>query len=384
VYTALDRNGPQRYVMRDIYRGEQLALAWPNDFVRGRLITLQPLQDGDPSGWTPAVAAAAATDATQSSSPIAYIGDFDSAATATSLPITNGDDLLQVSPASPYIGLTDASVYDVKGEPGSYYPAGGTQTFARLGPTDSQEATATVAFMRAIGVRRLFAITDTAPYASYDSVIATMVANDARHAGVQLVGSAQVNSATTPANGGYAPLARSIAAARADGVIVGAAPDAGIEALWRELYGALGAVKLFAPSTLATNPFLSAIGQAENVTYVTSPILPLSWYRGYRVRQVLRAYRQHWKQASPTPWVLYGYEAMRSVLAAIRWARNPDNRLDVVRAYFHPGWREKSAIGPYWIDSHGDTSRSRFVGYGVYDPGKGPKLIPLADYLSGG
>ena len=75
------------------------------------------------------------------------IGDFDSAASATSLPITNAGDLLEVCPASPYVGLTDRSPCDDKGEPGSYYPAAGTRTFARLLPTDAQEASATVAFI---------------------------------------------------------------------------------------------------------------------------------------------------------------------------------------------------------------------------------------------
>ncbi len=50
--------------------------------------------------WSPAKAAANARAATQDSTAIAYLGDFESGATRASLPITNEAPMLQVSPAS--------------------------------------------------------------------------------------------------------------------------------------------------------------------------------------------------------------------------------------------------------------------------------------------
>jgi branched-chain amino acid transport system substrate-binding protein len=396
IYTDLPLSGPQRDVMASIVDGEELALyscrrhgridlRCQSDDIHGHVVTLQPLPDGGAGGWDPADAAGAATTAVQNTGAIAMIGDFDSAATATSLPITNADDLLQVSPASPYIGLTDASAYDDKGEPGSYYaPGGRVQTFARLVPTDAQEARATVAYMRSVGVKRVFAITDVAPYASYDSVIAKMVAADAQQSGIALAGSAQVNSSTSTLDSGYAAIAQTIAASRADAVIVGAAPDGGIEALWQELFTQLPQIKLFAPSTLATNPFLNAIGNAALQTYVTSPILPL-WEYGPQAQDVRRAYTREWT-SQPTAWSLYGYEAMESILAAIARAAkegHAGDRLDVARAYFQLGYRE-SVIGGYSIDAHGDTSRSRFVGYVIVPSGSSFQLVMKRKYLDGG
>lgn len=382
IYTDLPFDGPQKDLMQSIEDGELLALQEADYRAHGYQIDPAFPNDGNTSGWDPADTAAQATNATQDGSAIAYIGDFDSGATATSLPITNGADLLQVSPASPYVGLTDPSVYDDKGEPGSYYPAGGTQTFARLVPSDLQEAKATVEFMRWLGVKRLFAVTDTAPYASYDNVIATMVENDARQAGITIAGSAPVNTASASPSGGYYSLAQAITASDADAVIVGAAPDAGAEALWQVLFDQLRNVKLFAPSTLATNPFLNSLGSAAAATYITSPILPLSQY-GPQAQRQLRLYRRIYG-THPTPWSLYGYEAMASVLKAIDRARNPANRLDVVRAYFHLGYRE-SVLGGYTIDAHGDTSRSRFVGYRVKATSASTwRLVELRKHLNGG
>jgi ABC-type branched-subunit amino acid transport system substrate-binding protein len=267
-----------------------------------------------------------------------------------------------VSPASPYIGLTDSSSYDDKGEPESYYPKT-TRTFARLVPSDLQEASATVSFMHSLGVTSLYVLTDAVPYNTpFDSVIGTMIAADAPHDRVTVAGSAQIDTASDTTADQYKPLVKAIAATHAQAVVVGAAPDPGAEALWQELYAKLPGVKLFAPSTLATNPFLQSLGAAAAATFVTSPILPLDQY-GPQAQDVLSLYRREFKTA-PSAWSLYGYEAMASVLKAISLAgKNPD-REDVVKAYFHLGWRD-SVIGRYRISNGGDTSLDRFVGYRV-------------------
>jgi branched-chain amino acid transport system substrate-binding protein len=379
IYTALPTSGPQYDEMVSIEDGEYLALGETHTIVAGHAISLAPLSDASQSagGWDTTDAYNDAKNATQNLDAIAYIGDFDSAATATSLPVTNADDMLQVSPASPYIGLTDANPYDDKGEPASYYP-NGTRTFARLVPTDIQEAAATANFMRSLDVSRLYVLSDVAPSAYYDSAIAPMVAADAQKRGIALAGSAQVNTVSTTQAAGYASVVHAIAASHANAVLVGAQPDVGAEALWQELYAKLPSVRLFAPSTLATNPFLNSLGPAASVTYVTSPILPINQYPA--ARKVLRLYQAEFS-TPPTQWSLYGYEAMESVLQAIRDAggKHADDRLDIVRAYFHLGWRN-SVIGRYRINAEGDTSLARFAGYRA---GPGHQLIEIRKQLTG-
>jgi len=154
IYTALPTDGPQGRLMQSFEYGETLAVTEAHNVVDGRLISpgvrQRCVRDCGRLGYDGRLQRRGPT-ATQNLDAVAYIGDFDSAATATSLPITSAADILQVSPASPYIGLTDPSVYDVKGEPASYYPSG-VQTFARLVPSDAQEASATTSFMHSLGV----------------------------------------------------------------------------------------------------------------------------------------------------------------------------------------------------------------------------------------
>jgi branched-chain amino acid transport system substrate-binding protein len=341
VYSDLPLQGPQGALMRSIDDGEILALAQAHARGRDRNVSIALLNDATPGGWNEKTTADAAREAGQDLDAIAYIGDFDSAATARSLLITNENNILQVSPASPYAGLTQTSFY---------YPDG-YRTFARLVPSSSVEAEASVRFMRSLGVHSLYTLSDGEPY---DGAIAATVAADWAASGGRSAGSGTAGARTT--------LTR-IVAAHPDAVFIGAAPSAAVESLWGELHSALPQVKLFASSTLATGPFLAAIAPFASRSYVTSPILPLSQYPP-SAQRVLREYRETFASA-PSAWSLYGYEAMASVLVAIERAHaNPDRRLVVVHDYFALGQRD-SVIGNYRIDGDGDSSQTTFAGYSV-------------------
>jgi hypothetical protein len=95
-------------------------------------------------------------------------------------------------------------------------------------------------------------------------------------------------------------------------------------------------------------------------TSVVDPAMPAARY-GPRARRVLdRIDRSSRTQAGPE--ALYGYEAMRVVLDAIRAAGHSAERATVVRAAMAPGAR-RSVIGPYGVDGRGDVSTTRFGGY---------------------
>ena len=379
VYSDLPLQGPQGQLMTSINDGEILALEQAHARGQDRNVSIALLNDAGASGWSTKTTSLAARAASQDLGAIAYIGDFDSGATAVSLPLINENYILQVSPASPYVGFTDTSPVDQTGEPKRYYPSG-PRTFARLMPSDAQEALATTRFMKTLGVKRIYLLRDDAAISNpYDSVIAPLVGSYAARSAIAVAGSAQIDTARLTTPGDYAKLAATISASGADAVLTGAAPDAGSQALWQELAAKLPGVKLFAPSTLASAPFLSSLGAAANATYVTSPILPLAQYPS-SAQRVLVAYR-HAFASPPTAYSLYGYEAMSSVLAAIQEAHRSttNRRLDVVRDYFHLGLRD-SVIGSYSIDANGETSLSRFAGYRV---GTAGQLIELR-LLSGG
>jgi branched-chain amino acid transport system substrate-binding protein len=360
--------------MESIQAGELLALEQAHRDDQDLNVDLLPLDDApspvSSGGWSPSQAQASVDTVTRDRDAIAYIGDYDSGATATTLPSTNRAGILQVSPWSPYVGLTDLNPVDGIGQPGAYYPSG-VRTFARLVPSDVKEAQATISFMQQLGVSSVYVLSDNSPYnGPFDSAIAPLVASDAVKVGITLAGQAQIDTAATTQPAGYASVAAAILASHASAVFVGAEPGPGAVALWQELYDELPVgVALFAPSTLAIGPFLDKLGAATADTYVTSPILPADQYP-QSGQAILRLLKRRYPRNYPYPEALYGYEAMKSILDAINVAgKKATKPLALIHTYFHLGTRDKSVIGRYYITRTGDSSLSKFAGYRVGEDG---------------
>jgi branched-chain amino acid transport system substrate-binding protein len=384
VYSDLPLLGPDGAQMASIVDGEMLALYNRGGHVGKFHVSLESLNDypdasvSDPLLPDPLRSARnqigeSAYTASSDLSTAAYIGDYDSAATAISLPLNNQNDILQISPGSPYVGFTDANAADLAGDPRAFDPYG-TPTFARLVPSDAVEARAAVSWMRSLGVRRLALLSDdsNAPE-NFNGVIAKEVASDAAAAGITVVGDQPgIDTSSLSSPGDYARVASAVAAEHPDAILLGGSADAGAAALWQALHAAVPGAKLFAPSTLATPAFLRALGAAASATYVTSPILEPSQYPA-AAQAVFAQYRRVFT-AAPSVYVLYGYDAMNDILAAIAKAgRNAPSRPHLRSAFFalgHSGF--KGTLGDYTIDAAGDTSLQRIDGYRV---GAGGALV---------
>ena len=360
--------GPDQARQASIVNGEKLALAEAGGRVGAFHVSFASLTDSDPQAgtWTAGDTLGAARTVSSDRSAIAYIGDFDSPATALSLPLINEGGILQVSPASTYAGLTEAVPTAGQGEPDRYYPSAGPHTFARLAPSDEVEARALVGYMRRLGVRRLFAIGD---HGVFDAHVAAIAAAVAPAAGIALAGRTLVDarpSRSRPAD--YRDVGAAVAAAGADGVVVGATDGAGVRALWQALHAAAPKAKLFAASSLASPAFVAAAGAAAGVTFATSPVLEPGSYPP-PAQAVLARYRAQFGLA-PTAYTLYGYEAMRSILDAIRAAgTHGGDRARVVRAYFDRGVRD-SVLGRYSLTPTGDTTLANMAGYRAGSDGR--------------
>ena len=113
-----------------------------------------PAGAGAGARWSPAAAAANARRATEDSTAIAYLGDFDSGATRVSLPITNEARMLQVSPASAAIDLVQPFLGAGDQVPEEVQPTG-ERTFGRVIPSDEVQAEAAAGWAKRLGARRV-------------------------------------------------------------------------------------------------------------------------------------------------------------------------------------------------------------------------------------
>lgn len=363
IYSSLPRRGALRPLAADVLAAERLALAQDGGRVgryRVRLVALDASTPGlggpDPSQISRNARQAAADPRT-----VAYLGELATGTSAISIPLLNEAGILQVSPLDSAMALTTANAA-IAGSPERFYPklkqVG--RTFARVVPSDRDEARALLADMRRSGVRRLALLTGEDPSGR---ALAAVVGADAHAAGIAIVASQEIE-VDAPL---HADAIRQLLAAHPDAALDTTAARPGAAALWRELAAAAPALQLYAPASLADPSFLARLGPAAAVAHVCEP-LPR---RGDGAeRRFERAFATRYGHASASQ-ARYGYEAMRSVLAAIRRAelRAPEGlvtRGRVVREYFHTDARD-SVLGPYAIERTGDTSLHDWTAFRVLD-----------------
>jgi branched-chain amino acid transport system substrate-binding protein len=354
VYSSLPLQGPAAASSAEIVDGERLALSQAGGHVGKFKVGYVSLDDANPQSGKldPEATSTNAKTAAQDTSTIAYLGELGSAATAVSLPLINAAGILQVSPSSPYVGLT-SSLDAGQDEPERFYPSG-KRSFGRLQPGDPGQADAQLQLMHALGVRKLYVLDDQDPFFV---PLAEIVSAGAQHAGIALAAHDSI-LATAPTPAAYAGEAEKIARAKPDAVFFAGGVQAGTAALWRALHRADPKLLLLGASALEEPAFTGAIGAAGSQSYLTTPILPLADYPPPAAR-VLADYRRQFG-GRPGPYALYGYEAMSVVLDAIRRAAERGNdRQTVIDRFFETKDRH-SVLGTYSVLASGETTLSRY------------------------
>jgi len=352
VYSSLPLQGPSATASEQIVNGEKLALAQAGGRVGPFTVSYVSQDDANPKSgeWAPGVTASNAKAAAEDTTTIAYLGDYDSGATAVSLPLINAAGILQVSPASPYVGLT-SSLDAGQDEPERFYPSG-QRTFGRLQPGDPVQAAAQVRLMQEMGVHRVYLLNDQEPF---DIPLVEIIAGDAERAGIKIEGDDSLDMTGAKRFTGEV---EKISKSRAQAVFFAGSGGSPTVALWRQLYSADPGLLLLGSSALVSESFTSRIGAAGASTYLTTPILAVSLYPP-PAAAVLRDYRDAFA-AEAGPYALYGYESMSVVLEAIRRAGPHGNDRQAVINQFFATRNRDSVLGRYSIQANGETTLSRY------------------------
>jgi branched-chain amino acid transport system substrate-binding protein len=354
VYSSLPLHGPLAEEATQVLDGERLALADVRRRAGRFRIELISLDDTGPKGvWEPGVTATNARIADRDHRTIAYIGDYDSGATAVSLPANNLAGILQVSPMSPYVGLTSAFEAG-EGDPERFYPTG-RRNFVRLPPGDAVQAAAQVRLMRKLHVRSLYVLADGQPFGA---PLPSIVASDAKLAGIDVKGEQSVELAGAGPQSRFASVVEQVTGSGAEAVFLGGEPGIGAAELWQQLHAAEKRLLLLAGSDMASPSFTAAIGSAAARTYITSPALPASSWPA-AAAHVFTQLRQRYG-LPPGAYALYGYAAMDLVLSAVKRARrHGDDRAAVIAAALalHD---EDSVLGRYSVLGDGETTITRY------------------------
>ena len=364
LYSSLPLHGPARSSSVDVIRAIRLALRDHGFSAGGHRIEYVSLDDSTAAsrGWDAAQTKANARHVAQDERAIAYIGELNSGATANSLPTLNEADILQVSPANTYVGLTRDGPGTGPGEPDIYYPTG-ARTYGRVIPNDRFQGVAQSALMRRDRLRSLYVLHDREVYGRG---VAAFTRAAARRHGIAIAGSASWNGGAR----GYRALARRVRASGADGVFAGGIVDNNAARLLRHLHRARPGMRLYAPDAMATDELARRLPRGvEARLRLTAPFVPR--------RELPAAGRRFHRRfaarfGTPVdridPYAVYGYAAADAVLDAID--RAAGRRRATINAFF--GIRDRpSVLGRFSIDKHGDTTLRLFGAYRL----RGDRLV---------
>ena len=351
VYSSLPLQGPNAPAAEQIVNGEKLALAQAGGRVGRFAVGYVSLDDANPvtGRLDPGAAESNAEVAARDPMTIAYLGDLDSDATAVSLPLINAAGIPQVSPGSPYAGLT-SGLDAGQDEPARFYPSG-VRTFARLQPGDAAQAVAQVDLIVSLHARTLFVLADEN---AFQRPLTQLVVTLAKRAGIAVLAEDTIGSGSGQH---FAGEVEKVARAHPEAVLYTGTSIPAALTMWKELRAADRSVPMVASSALADETFASQVTGAAG-TYVTTPALAVGLYPPPAAR-MLADYRARFG-GQPGAFALYGYEAMSLVLDTIRAARAHGNDRRAVIAALMRTRDRASVLGRYSIEPDGETTLSRY------------------------
>jgi branched-chain amino acid transport system substrate-binding protein len=362
IYASVPLHGASSVNGQAVLDGAGLALAEARGRIGKYRLVMHSLDDSTAhrGEWDPGQTTVNAHQATADKTTIGYIGEFNSGASAVSIPLLNRAGIPQISPASTAVGLTSSAGGADPGEPQKYYPTM-VRTFARVVPSDTVEAAVQVRLQKSLGCTKTFVLDDN----EVDGADSASSFSFAAHSAGLDVAAVQ---AYDPNASDYISLAKSVAASGADCVLISAITESHAALLTRELALAMPRARFFGTAGLAestyTNPLQGGIPLALDArVMVTVATLPQADYPPAG-QAFYAAYKRRY--GPPEPYAIFGYEAMGLLLDAIRRGtgngHQAADRSGVVTALF--ATREhQGAIGVYGIDRDGDTTLRR---YGVY------------------
>jgi branched-chain amino acid transport system substrate-binding protein len=360
VYSSLPLVGASRPQTQAIVLGARLALEEAGGRAGVHSIRYVSLNDGTrfAGTWTPVATSRNARRAARDNSTIAYIGDFNSGASALSIPILNEVGIAQISPSNTAIGLTRNGPGADRGEPLKYYPSG-RRSYFRIAPSDRVQAGALAVAMRDRGCVRVAALHDGE---IYGAGVGTLVRRHARRLGLRVSHAARIN----PRGRHFRRLARRVRRSGAQCVVFTGITANGAVRLFRDLARILPRAQLFGSDGIAESGFADPreggvpprVGR--RVLVVVQTLAPEALPEAGRA--LLSRYAARYGDPTPDPFAVHGYEAMRLVLDAVA-AVGPRRRAVI-------GWlravRDRpSVLGTYGFDRFGDTTLRDYGLYGI-------------------
>jgi branched-chain amino acid transport system substrate-binding protein len=361
VYSSLPLQGASRPQTTAMVEGIRLALQQNNGKAGDLTVKYTSLDDSTAQAgtWTPEATAANARRVAQDDAAIAYIGEFNSGASAISIPLLNEVPIAQISPANTAVGLTSDEPGADEGEPEKYYPSG-ERHYLRIVPKDTIQGAALATLMSEDGCGNAYILNDKEVYGAG---LARNIESAAQAVGLEVL----ANEGIDPKAPNFRSQAATMKSEGAECFVFSGITANGAVQLYKDVAAALPDAKLYGPDGVAESGFSDPAeggipaDVASRVKVTVATLSPDEYPPDGQ--KFFDDFEAEYGEANPDPYAIYGYEAMRLVLDTCEQL-GPDctDKQAMIDALFNTKGRE-SVLGTYDIDENGDTT---LTDYGVY------------------
>jgi branched-chain amino acid transport system substrate-binding protein len=359
VYSSLPLQGASRPQTTAMVQGIELALEQAGGKAGEFTVRYQSLDDStaQAGSWTPEATQANARQVAQDDNAAAYLGEFNSGASAISIPILNEAQVPQISPANTAVGLTSDEPGADAGEPDKYYPTG-QRHYVRIVPKDTIQGAALATLMKEDGCTSVFMTNDKEVYGAG---LARNIEGAAEAQGLEII----ANEAIDKNAPNYRSLANRAKGENADCFVYSGITANNAVQLFKDFAAALPDAQLYGPDGVAESGFSDPAeggipaDVASKVKVTVATLSPEEYPP--EGQEFFSQFEEKYGEPNPDPYAIYGYEAMRLALDAIERSGTGE-KADIIAALFDTKDRE-SVLGTYSIDENGDTT---LTDYGVY------------------
>ena len=302
--------------------------------------------------WDPAQETENANKAVADKSVVAYIGTFNSGAAKLAIPILNRADVVMVSPANTYPGLTKPGLGEAN-EPDIYYP-NGKRNYVRVVPADDLQGAAGANWAKSLGVKKVYILDDQE---LYGKGLADIFETTAKKVGLEVLGHEGID----PKASDYKALMTKIKALGPDLIYFGGITQNNGGQLIKDARNVgmtPDKVKFMGPDGTFEQALIDAAGKDAEGYYATFGGVPgkeltgagKTWYEAYKAKY----------NAEPEAYAAYGYEAAMVVIDAIDQVCKNDRA--AIRDAVMDTKDFKGVLGTWSFDANGDTSLTTMSG----------------------
>jgi branched-chain amino acid transport system substrate-binding protein len=347
IVSSLPRTGSAKAQTDTIVNGIKMALEDADWKAGDFAISYLDMDDATASAgqWTAEAERANADRAMKDPDVMVYIGTYNSGAAKISMPILNEAELLMISPANTWPGFTKSDVGD-PGEPEMYRPTGRV-TYTRVVPADDLQALRAAEWAKEMGIKTVYILDDNEVYGRG---IARLFHDFCEELEIEVLGHDSIDGRQQE----YRATMTTIKPLDPDLIYFGGTTQNNAGQIAKDLVASGMDAKLMVPDGCMEEAFIEAAG-ADNLNgrcFVTFGGKPPEKLEGAG-KEFVDRYVERFDRM-PEAYAVYGYEAARVALEAIRRAGKKD-RLAIVEACL--AIRDfDGALGTWSFDENGDTT----------------------------